>query len=137
MNDQHERRVREARQTFKADGPAGVSPGGAAPAKRYRAKVFKSGNSLALRLPAELGLKAGMEMDLCIEEAGRYLLTRPDAPKRKIDVSKFAGMAPGLKELPRYEFDDSPRDSAASPGGSRKSNVFFDFTQMRPACGPR
>jgi antitoxin VapB len=113
MNDQHDRRVREARQTFKADGPAGMPAGGAAPAKRYRAKVFKSGNSLALRLPAELGLEAGMEMDLRVEDGGRYSLSRPDAPKRKIDVSKFAGKLPGLKELPRYEFDDSPRDWAA------------------------
>ncbi len=113
MNDQHDGRVREARQTFKADGPAGVASRGAVPAKRYRAKVFKSGNSLALRLPAELGLEAGMEMNLQVEDGGRYSLTRADAPKRKIDVSKFAGKLPGLEELPRYEFDDPPRDWAA------------------------
>ena len=30
--------------------------------KEYRAKVFKSGNSLALRLPKALGLEEGAEM---------------------------------------------------------------------------
>ncbi|RYY44427.1 MAG: AbrB/MazE/SpoVT family DNA-binding domain-containing protein, partial [Sphingomonadales bacterium] len=28
----------------------------------YRAKTFKSGNSVALRLPKALGIKEGMEM---------------------------------------------------------------------------
>ena len=36
--------------------------------KHYRAKVFRSGNSLALRLPAGLTLSAGMEMDLTVED---------------------------------------------------------------------
>ena len=103
MNDS-DNRLREARRTFQVEVPQ------AAPVKSYRAKVFKSGNSLALRLPAELGLEAGMEMNLQVLENGGYTLTRVDAPRRKIDVSGFAGKAPWLKELPRQDFDDSPRD---------------------------
>src|SRR3546814_12248932 len=41
--------------------------------KEYRAKVFKSGNSVALRLPTALGLKAGEEMHMR-EERGKLAL---------------------------------------------------------------
>lgn len=78
-------------------------------ADEYRAKVFKSGNSLALRLPKGLGLKEGAEM-VVREEHGRFTFEPVDAPKRKIDVSKFVGKAPGLDPMPRQEIDDSPRD---------------------------
>lgn len=76
--------------------------------EEYRAKVFKSGNSLALRLPAALGLKEGAEMTLR-EEKGKFTF-EPVQSERKIDVSKFAGKAPWLEPLPREDFDDSPRD---------------------------
>lgn len=79
--------------------------------EEYRAKVFKSGNSVALRLPKALGLKEGMEMRVR-EEQGRFVVEPIEAPRRKIDVSKFAGKAPWLKPLTREEreFDESPRD---------------------------
>lgn len=76
----------------------------------YRAKVFKSGNSVALRLPKALGVKEGTEM-LVREEHSKFTFEPVDAPKRKIDVSKFAGKAPWLKPLTHEEreFQDSPR----------------------------
>ena len=61
--------------------------------KEYRAKVFKSGNSLALRLPKELGLKEGSTMVLREERAG--FLAEPDQLPKKLDISGFAGKAPG------------------------------------------
>jgi antitoxin VapB len=78
--------------------------------KEIRAKTFKSGNSVALRLPKALGIKEGVEMKVR-EEQGRYVVEPVDKPKRKIDVSKFAGKAPWLKPLTREEreFDHSPR----------------------------
>lgn len=77
----------------------------------YRAKVFKSGNSLALRLPKALGLEEGAEMRLR-EEHGRFTFEPVDAPKRKIDLTGIVGAMPWLKPLTREEreFDDSPRD---------------------------
>lgn len=100
-------RVKEARQTFQADATM------AALTKRYRAKVFKSGNSLALRLPAELGLAAGMEMELEAGSNGVYTVKPAAQPKRKIDVSGFAGKCPWLKELPREDFEERPSVVAA------------------------
>lgn len=85
----------------------------------YRAKVFKSGNSLALRLPKALGLKEGTEMIVREDQSG-FSAQPVDAPKRKIDVSKFAGKAPWLKPLKPEDrlFDHSPRpwDDPSWPG---------------------
>ena len=75
----------------------------------YRAKTFKSGNSVALRLPKGLGLTEGREMTVR-EEHGRYIVEPIDAPKKKIDLTGIAGSMPWLKPLPREDFDDSPRD---------------------------
>lgn len=80
--------------------------------KEYRAKVFKSGNSLALRLPKELGLKEGSTMVLREERAG-FVLEPEDAGARKLDVSAFWGKAPGLRLAPRQDFDERPSTIAA------------------------
>ena len=77
----------------------------------YKAKVFKSGNSLALRLPKALGIQEGVEMRVR-EEHGRYTFEPVEAPKRKIDLTGIVGSMPWLKPLTpeEREFDDSPRD---------------------------
>ena len=41
--------------------------------KEVRARTFKSGNSVALRLPKALGIKEGVEMSVR-EEQGRYVV---------------------------------------------------------------
>jgi antitoxin VapB len=75
-------------------------------------KVFKSGNSVAVRLPKALGVKEGTEVRVR-EERGRYIVepVNPDPPK-KIDLTGIYGSIPGLKPLTREEreFEDSPRD---------------------------
>lgn len=77
--------------------------------KEYRAKVFKSGNSLALRLPKELGLAEGAVMRLREERSG-FVIEPEAAPRRKIDISGFAGKAPWLKPIPPElrEFEERP-----------------------------
>lgn len=80
--------------------------------REYRAKVFKSGNSLALRLPKALGLEEGTEM-IVREERGEFRFEPVDKPKTKIDVSGFAGKAPGIKLAPREDFEERPSMIAA------------------------
>jgi len=75
--------------------------------KEYKAKVFKSGNSLALRLPKELGLKEGSTMVLREEQSG-YSFEPEAEPRRKIDISGFAGKLPGFKPAPREDFEERP-----------------------------
>ena len=76
----------------------------------YRAKVFKSGNSLAVRIPAGTKLAAGMELDLTVEN-GTDLTLRPiDAPKRKFNIDKVWGCAigSGLAMNPDRSFAERP-----------------------------
>ena len=89
-----------------------------------RGKVFKSGNSLALRLPKALGVQEGVEMTVR-EEQGRYILEPVARPKRKIDLTGIAGSMPWLKPLTaeEREFEDSPRiwDDPDWPGWRTES----------------
>lgn len=65
--------------------------------EHHKAKVFRSGNSLAVRLPAGTKLQAGMEMDLTVEDGVHLSLDPVDAPKRKFNIEKVAGSARDLK----------------------------------------
>jgi len=77
----------------------------------YRAKTFKSGNSVALRLPKGLGIDEGIEMKVR-EEQGHYIVERVDAPKRKLDVDSFWGKAKGMVHIPERPRDFDPRPSS-------------------------
>lgn len=126
MIDDDDNRLREARATFKMDSGAETNWGmshdlSSAAKKHYRAKVFKSGNSLALRLPAGLGLEAGMEMDLKVLSDGSYSVCRIEAPQPRIDVSGFWGKCPGIKLAPREDFEERPSTIAARALEARKA----------------
>jgi antitoxin VapB len=74
--------------------------------KEIRAKTFKSGNSVALRLPKALGIKEGVEMKVR-EEHGRYVVEPVEKPKKKIDLTGIFGSIPTLT---RQQFDHKKRD---------------------------
>jgi antitoxin VapB len=66
-----------------------------------KTRTFKSGNSVAVRLPKSLGVESGVEMTVR-EERGRYIIEPAESPKRKLNVDKIWGSASGL-ELIRPE----------------------------------
>ena len=74
----------------------------------YLGKTFKSGNSVALRLPKGLGIPEGIEVRLVKEAAMSFRVEPAFAPRRKIDVSGFAGKMPGFRPAPREEFEERP-----------------------------
>lgn len=78
--------------------------------KEYRARTFKSGNSVALRLPKGLGVREGEEM-IVREDHGKFAFEPVSVTPKKIDLTGIAGAIPGLKPLTREEreFEDSPR----------------------------
>lgn len=93
-------RVKEEQEEYRKrfERRLGTVPGSKTKdVKTFKAKVFKSGNSLALRLPAELGLTAGMEMALKVEDGDRFSFEPIDRPRRKLNVDAFWGKATGLK----------------------------------------
>src|SRR5688572_15152504 len=107
MTDRAQSRVKEAAQTFQAASEVALP---LAPAATYRAKVFKSGNSLALRLPAALGLKEGSEM-VIREVPNGYALELVEPPRQKLDVDRFWGKAKGMIHVPLLREDFDPRPS--------------------------
>jgi antitoxin VapB len=81
--------------------------------KEFLGKTFKSGNSVALRLPKALGFEEGTEVRMVKEDHMTFRIEPVDAPKRKIDVSGFAGKAPWLKPPLREDFEERPSTIAA------------------------
>ena len=80
--------------------------------EEYRAKVFKSGNSVALRLPKGLGVPEGTEVRMVREGKMSFRVEPVEQPKQKIDVSGFWGKAPWLQPLPPElrEFEERELD---------------------------
>lgn len=105
--------VRDARHKFDLTGAAAVGNRLAKDKAVHRLKVFKSGNSLALRLPKALGLAEGMEMEVELQPDGSMILRRPAPVKQKLDISGFWGKAKGLKVPERRDFDERPSAIAA------------------------
>lgn len=81
----------------------------------YVGKTFKSGNSVALRLPKGLGVPEGTEVRMVRESRMTFRVEQVEAPKKKIDVSGFWGKAPWLQPLPPElrEFEERPSAIAA------------------------
>lgn len=80
--------------------------------QEHTAKSFKSGNSVAIRVPAALGVEPDREW-IAEWVDGDLHLRAKEKPKRKIDVSGFAGKAPGIRLAPREDFEERPSAIAA------------------------
>jgi antitoxin VapB len=63
--------------------------------EEYKARTFKSGNSIALRLPKALGIKEGVEMKVR-EERGSFIVEPVERPKRKFNIDKVWGIGKDL-----------------------------------------
>ena len=72
-----------------------------------KARTFKSGNSVALRLPKALGVEPGAEMTVR-EEHGRYIVEPVKKPSERIDLTGIYGSCPGLKPIERMDME--PRE---------------------------
>lgn len=80
--------------------------------KEYTAKSFKSGNSVAIRVPAGLGIEPDREWAVEWNDGNLVFRAKPVA-KQKIDISGFAGKAPGIRLAPREDFEERPSVIAA------------------------
>lgn len=64
--------------------------------QEYTAKAFKSGNSVALRLPKGLGVKPGEAAKIVQEDDANFAVTLTDRPKRKFNIDKVWGIGKHL-----------------------------------------
>ena len=72
-------------------------------------KTFKSGNSVAVRLPKALNVEPGVEMTVR-EERGRYIVEPVERAAERIDLSGIFGSCPWLKPLTPEERIMEPRE---------------------------
>jgi antitoxin VapB len=72
-------------------------------------KVFKSGNAMAVRLPASFEAVAGTPVEVR-EEQGRWIIEPVNQPKRKFNIDKVWGSAigSGLAMDPDRKFVERP-----------------------------
>lgn len=87
--------------------------------KELTAKSFKSGNSVALRLPKGLGIEADEDLVIAPHPDGSLSIWRKSDSKR-VFMNLYGSMSPGFMSKGRgdIEQDDrewggDPRDSAA------------------------
>lgn len=82
--------------------------------KQWPARSFKSGNSVAIRLPAALRVQPGKEWTV-EERDGELVFRAKDAAKQKIDLTGIWGAATGLRHLTaeEREFDSRPSEVEA------------------------
>lgn len=73
-----------------------------------RTKVFKSGNSNAVRFPASFAVQPGMMVEVR-EEQGRWIVEALPPEPKKIDLTGIYGSCPGLKPLSPEEREFEPR----------------------------
>jgi hypothetical protein len=91
MNKPDPNLVRDARQQFDLTGTTAAGNSLATAAKPVRVKVFKSGNSLAVRMPKALGLEAGMELQSEVQPMERSSCAGPNPCARSSISVDFGG----------------------------------------------
>jgi len=74
----------------------------------YQSTTFKSGNSVALRLPKGLGVPEGTHVRMVQDAPMSFRVEPIAAPRKTIDISGFAGKLPGFKPAPREDFEERP-----------------------------
>ena len=82
--------------------------------EEFRAKVFKSGNSVALRLPKALGVAEGTEM-VVREEGGKFTFEPVPTKTDRIDLTGIWGSVPDIRSVGRIELGERELDWTRKP----------------------
>lgn len=80
----------------------------------YVAKTFKSGNSVALRLPKGLGLQEGDEVTIVPHANGSFSFWRTSDAKR-VFMSLYGAFSPGFMADGRTDIDPPERNWSKTP----------------------
>jgi antitoxin VapB len=88
--------------------------------KEYKARVFKSGNSLALRLPKSLGVEEGDDVVIAPHADGSYSFWK-ETDSLKVLMSLYGAFSPGFMSEGRgdieqddYDWGDAPESDGAA-----------------------
>ena len=77
--------------------------------KHYQAKIFKSGNSLALRLPKALGFEEGDEVVVVSHANGKFSFWR-ERDSLEVLMSLYGSMSSGFMSQGRGDIEQDERD---------------------------
>jgi antitoxin VapB len=83
----------------------------------YRAKTFKSGNSVALRLPKSLGLKDGEDVVLVSHDDGSFSFW-PEGDGARVLDGLYGAFSPGFMSQGRGDIEQEERDWSLPPHGA-------------------
>lgn len=77
-------------------------------AKQWKAKTFKSGNSVAMRLPKAMGFEEGEDVVVVPHDDGSFSLWKAG---KSLDVlmGLYGSMSPGFMKRGRGDIDQSER----------------------------
>jgi antitoxin VapB len=77
--------------------------------KEYRAKTFKSGNSVALRIPKALGIREGDEVVIVPHQDGSFSFW-PISDGAKVLDGLYGAFSPGFMSEGRGDIEQEERD---------------------------
>lgn len=76
--------------------------------RQWRTKAFKSGNSVAVRIPKGAGLSEGDEVTILPHRSGRISVWK-DSDALKVLMSLYGGMSPGFMKDGRGDIEQEDR----------------------------
>ena len=83
----------------------------------YRAKVFKSGNSLAIRLPKAFGFADGEDVKIVAHADGSCSFWR-ESDAAAVLMSLYGSMSPGYMAEGRGDIEQEERDWSLGTGSA-------------------
>lgn len=83
-------------------------------AKEWTTKTFKSGNSVALRLPKALGFAEGDEVVVVPHDDGTFTFWK-ESDGLKVLMSLYGSMSPGFMKDGRGDIEQDDRDWDRNP----------------------
>jgi len=76
--------------------------------KEYKAKVFKSGNSVAIRLPKAAGFADGDDVVIVPHDDGRFSIWK-ESDSLNVLMSLYGSMSPGFMKHGRGDIEQEDR----------------------------
>ena len=83
-------------------------------AREWKTKTFKSGNSVALRLPKALGIEAGEDIVIVPHSDGSMSFWKKSDSK-KVFMSLYGSLSPGFMKDGRGDIEQDERDWDRDP----------------------
>lgn len=86
--------------------------------REHRLRVFRSGNSVAVRLPKTLGLVEGDEVRILAHDDGTFSMWKAE-DRKAVFMALYGAMSPGFMAQGRGDIEQEDRDWSSGRPGSQ------------------